>query len=183
MCWLAESAQKIPAMWSQGWVTLIPKESDEALLDMCLADVQKRACAPANMRPITVLASTWRLFMKARGREIADWIDPARHRWQCGARCGKGIADAISATAGLLEAAMFGCTPLHGVTIDIRKCFDAIPWAAVSALFECHGLSGHDATTWTRMLGQYKWSVAFVSLASDLVASSSLGEGSRRVTL
>eukprot|EP00971_Amphidinium_carterae_P012071 238026-Amphidinium_carterae.2 len=102
---------------------------------------QKLACQPQQLRPITVLPMTWRWLMKVRSRQISDWIDSELHAWQTGARPGRSIAHAVAETTQILEAASLGFTgPVFGFTLDIRKCFDSIPWVAVECLLAHHGL-------------------------------------------
>eukprot|EP00971_Amphidinium_carterae_P303518 6031204-Amphidinium_carterae.2 len=106
-------------------------------------DINSAPCAPDRLRPISILSVPWRVMMRCRASQVAIWQDPLLHEWQHGARHKHGTEQCIAQTYHLLESSLsgaVGCGPLHGLTIDISKCFDSIPLEAVQQAWIHAGL-------------------------------------------
>eukprot|EP00438_Fugacium_kawagutii_P036516 Skav217607 [mRNA] locus=scaffold2172:203589:220867:+ [translate_table: standard] len=84
-----------------------------------------------HYRPITVYALPYRLCSSARSREVLHALEP-----HLPASIREGQSRNIWLTlASQLERAHFHSTPLAGIMLDIRKCFNALPrypiWSAL----------------------------------------------------
>ena len=96
---------------------------------------------PREHRPIALMSVLYRLWSKLRCSQLItgwqeSWIGPSMH----GFRHRHGAVDEYLHTALLVEKALLQNRPLHGAMLDIRKCFDSVPWSIAFGLLKDMGL-------------------------------------------
>jgi len=79
-----------------------------------------------NQRPLTVLPLLYRFWASFRLYDLFDWISTWVHP-ACLAKAGSSAADLWVGVALRLEQAAATGTPIAGVSLDWKKCFDLIP--------------------------------------------------------
>ena len=118
-----EQAGVVPEVFCDGDTTLIPKKSG--------------GDAPSKMRPITVLATGYRVYSSARFRgSLAEWQEQTYGEAPlAGNRLGHEARDLIVPLTILCEQqAWDGGPPVDGAAYDIAKAFDSLPTAGRDAL-------------------------------------------------
>eukprot|EP00971_Amphidinium_carterae_P112610 2230210-Amphidinium_carterae.1 len=147
-----EELALIPDQWAQGWISMLPKETPVTPHGVHSADSASVARAPGKLRPITILPVTWRICMRARSKHVGEWIQPLLHPWQHGGRAGHSAQHCIGETYHIIERAMASPTePVHGLVLDIMKCYDSIPLEFVEVALSEFGVPFQLACSWCSM--------------------------------
>ena len=116
-------------------------EWPEALLSAAVPMIPKeKVPGPLEHRPITVMSAVYRLWSGTRSRQLQDWQEGWIGDNLHGFRPKHGADDAYRKTALVIERALLTGKPIHGVLLDIKKCFDSIPWSIAFGLLEDMGL-------------------------------------------
>ena len=63
-----EKQKKVPLAMAQAWMALVPKSA--------------QAGPPSSVRPISVLATTYRVWASMRATQVQQWADATFHKWQ-----------------------------------------------------------------------------------------------------
>ena len=121
------------ASWPSNWVVAktlcLPKGSDPK--------------SPMDVRPVTILAKSYRVWAKVRGKQIASHlaslVPPT-----VGGPC-KGISADIIAmlTSDLIEEHINHCKDLAGLVLDVVKCYNGIPRYPLCKAMERLGIHPH----------------------------------------
>eukprot|EP00971_Amphidinium_carterae_P330295 6463258-Amphidinium_carterae.1 len=183
-----EKLKSVPMQWSEAWITMIPKGRVVPEAGVHEIDNNSAPCTPDRLRPISILSIPWRVMMRCRASQVAEWQEPLLHDWQHGARRKHGTEQCIAQTYHLLESALCGAagsSPLHGLTIDISKCFDSIPLEAVQQAWICAGLEPAFAHSWCSMwaLMQRRFRLPNSILGSPFTAKRGLPQGDPMSTI
>eukprot|EP00971_Amphidinium_carterae_P254367 5049810-Amphidinium_carterae.1 len=178
----------VPEQWSEAWITMIPKGRVVHEDGVHSIDISSAPCTPDRLRPISILSIPWRVMMRCRATQVAEWQEPLLHDWQHGARRKHGTKQCIAQTYHLLETAMrglVGSSPLHGLTIDISKCFDSIPLEAVQQAWIHAGLEPAFARSWCGMWSQIqrRFRLPNSILGSPFAAKRGLPQGDPMSTI
>ena len=113
----------------------------EALLHATVSMIAKvEDPQPLDHRPISVMSAVYRLWAKTRLTSLMVWQETWAPESMHGFRTGHGTRDAFYLTALLVEKAMVSGNTLRGVFLDIKKCFDTIPWDITFSLVEKMGI-------------------------------------------
>ncbi|CAE7360715.1 unnamed protein product, partial [Symbiodinium sp. CCMP2456] len=91
-------------------------------------------------RPITILASVFRLWGKIMARKIANHIGGALPATLYGSVPGRSTSDMISSVQTRLEQALISGQPLYGVSFDFSKAYNTLPRNVLQQLNQRLGL-------------------------------------------
>eukprot|EP00973_Karenia_brevis_P057067 7939634-Karenia_brevis.AAC.1 len=89
---------------------------------------------PEELRPISVMSVIYRLWAAVRLRDVIVWQELWVNKAQHGARPGHSTEDVSWTLALRVEHALLTGSPLYGVNLDYRKCFDSLPHAILLQL-------------------------------------------------
>jgi hypothetical protein len=95
---------------------------------------------PLDQRPLTILPVVYRIWAAVRLDESASWIA----RWihpKCAATQGRNAEDLWTVLAQRVEVNKARQCPHGGLSVDLAKCFDKVPFLVAIELMEHLGLS------------------------------------------
>ena len=142
-----KNSHKWPTCLTKGVVAFIPKEPEkDAPLPL-----------PDEFRPITVLICVYRLWASARHLQVAhDWYPKWQHSRSFGGK-GAPSADQLALQTCFQLSEMFvqGGTAA-GLSFDLRKCFDTIPYGLALDLFLMCGCNPEIVQTLRNFYSQHK---------------------------
>ena len=112
--------------------------------------------SPMDVRPITILSKTYRLWAKIRGKQIAQHLAsmvPATIGGPC-----KGISSEIIAqfTSLEIENALQNHQKIQGMVLDLVKCYNAIPREPMYRILQRLGVNPHYLKAFQSMLANMK---------------------------
>ncbi len=82
--------------------------------------------SPLNLRPLTILGVTYRIWAGIRASQLRQWQETWIHPSLHGGRAGHETLDGVSETNLHIEQAQSESTPLYLLLLDYRKFFDFI---------------------------------------------------------
>ena len=108
--------------------------------------------SPMDIRPITILSKTYRIWAKIRGKQIAQHLAemvPATIGGPC-----KGISSELIAqfTSIEIENALYTDTRIQGMVLDLVKCYNAIPREPLYQILERLGVHSCYINAFSKML-------------------------------
>ena len=109
------------------WVSLLPKSDEKAFP------------SAHDVRPISVGASMYRLYSRAKAATLQPLMAKNLHPGQWGGRPGRGVMQAVTEVVSEIEYAKAKQLDLMGISLDIQKFFDAVPTTSVATLLMLTG--------------------------------------------
>ena len=101
---------RTPSFWKYGRVTLIPKGPD---------------AEPTDLRPITVLPTTYRVWSRRHARHLNKWLASWKPGGLTGAMPDHGASDLARVVMSLIsDAALGSAHPSVALSMEQEKCFD-----------------------------------------------------------
>ena len=125
---LVETIHAWPDNLTKGVVVFIPKDSD------------KVAPQPDDFRPITILSRVYRLWASSRHLQLAEsWYPNWAHSKSFGGKYSRSADQLAYETCMQLADASQSNTLIAGLSFDLRKCFDTVPYRLALDLFLTRG--------------------------------------------
>ncbi|CAE7817828.1 unnamed protein product [Symbiodinium sp. CCMP2592] len=81
----------------------------------------------ATTRPITILATVYRIWAKIITRKMLKHIVPSLPKTLFGSVPGRAASDMVSVVQGQLEQALLQDKPLAGISLDFSKAYNTLP--------------------------------------------------------
>ena len=154
----AEQLALLPSLFQTALVTLIPKQDSWT-------------CTPSSLRPISIFPATWRMYTKVRFQHLMLHADGLLHPWQHGGRIGRSAIVPAMMMGLHIDNAFAGGSQLFGISIDLVKMFDTLPWSAADQILCLWGVPASVRLMWMRHFqhskAHYKVSGGFYSAARD----------------
>ena len=120
-----EQQQRVPFAMAQAWMALVPKSAS--------------ASAPLAVRPISVLASTYRLWASLRASQVQAWADVTFHRWQVAYVKGRSARVPLAQLNVLMDQAVQNGEQLYVISLDASRAFPSVQRDQANALLKMHG--------------------------------------------
>ena len=159
-----ESGGSWPRQLATGFVSSLAKHPDAQDVD--------------SYRPITVYGLPYRIWSSERAKEALRCLSqvvPASVQGGLPTRQAKAIWYSV---AQALEDAYLSQQPLHGLLMDIRKCFNAIPRLPLWQALLCLGFPPHVLQAWVQFVsGQVRRFKVRKSVGSPVSSVCGLPEG------
>lgn len=112
-----ELCHKWPQNLVKGAVTFIPKDAENA------------SPTASDFRPITILSIVYRLWSAARHTQLAEhWYPHWKHANSFGGKFSKAADQLAFDTCLQVEAALAENKFVAGISFDLAKCFDTVPY-------------------------------------------------------
>lgn len=93
----------------------------------CDLDSKGPGSAPDDLRPLTVLSTTYRCWARRHARLVNNWLDTWAPIVLVGARHNVGAADVLRLVHSKIDAAVCGdAKPLHILSLDQSQSFDRL---------------------------------------------------------
>jgi len=125
---LIENRQKWPQNLVKGAVALIPKDSD------------KKDPLPSDYRPITILSTVYRLWSAIRHQQLASvWSPHWKHPQSYGGKFSQAADQLAFDTCRQIEEAFANNHAVAGISYDLAKCFDSVPYNLALDIFSARG--------------------------------------------
>ena len=116
--------EKVPTEWQNAAITLLHKKGDITKLE--------------NYRPISLLSTIYKLFMKIIAKRITKKLDFYQPVEQAGFRSGFSTNDHLQVMRTLIEKCNEYKIPIVLIFIDYEKAFDSVEiWSILESLHEC----------------------------------------------
>lgn len=116
--------EKVPIAWQNAAIILLHKKGDITKLE--------------NYRPISLLSTLYKLFMKIIAKRITKKLDFYQPVEQAGFRSGFSTNDHLQVMRSLIEKCNEYKIPIVLIFIDYEKAFDSVEiWAILESLNEC----------------------------------------------
>lgn len=123
-----ESTHQWPMNLGKGAVAFIPKEPDNMYP------------TPGDFRPITNLSSVYRLWAAIRHNQLAtSWFPHWKHAQSYGGKFSKAADQLAYETCSQIEQAKTQNFYLAGISFDLAKCFDTVPFNLALDVFSARG--------------------------------------------
>ena len=110
---------------------------------------------PAGLRPISVCSLVYRAWSSVLAKRLHAVLELSLPSCSHGFRAGESAQSAMAATFLSLQNASLEGQHVHLVTYDICKCFDSLPWQAVSKSLQNCGVNQQTAAAllamWTNL--------------------------------
>lgn len=110
---------------------------------------------PAGLRPISVCSLVYRAWSGVLAKRLHAVLELSLPSCSHGFRAGESAQSAMAATFLSLQNASLEGQHVHLVTYDICKCFDSLPWQAVSKSLQNCGVNQQTAAAllamWTNL--------------------------------
>ena len=125
---LVEDIQTWPDHLTKGVVAFLPK------------DASNPTPSPDEFRPITILSCIYRLWASARHLQLAkNWYPKWHHKHSFGGKSARSAGQLAYETCLQLTDAASQGSSAAGVSFDLRKCFDTIPFRLALDIFLTRG--------------------------------------------
>ena len=116
--------EKIPEAWENAMITLLHKKGDITKLE--------------NYRPISLLSTLYKLFMKIIAKRLTKKLDFYQPVEQAGFRSGFSTNDHLQVMRTLIEKCNEYKIGIVLIFIDFEKAFDSVEtWSILDSLDEC----------------------------------------------
>lgn len=144
----------------------------ETMLARTVPIPKKNQLTASNSRPITVLATLYRLWGKVCARRCLKHFAQHMSSAVTGMLPKRGAHTASYKMQAYLEKQRYLCQPTTGITLDLLKCFNLLCRRKVQFLVENLGVPPRLASKWMQSLGnmQRYWDIA--SCTSERVTTN-----------
>ena len=132
----------------------------------------------SQSRPITVFSTIYRIWSSVAARQILHHWGNIFPRSVMGSMPGRSARDLSYEQQHVIERALLENRDLYGVSLDIIKCFNCIPWLPAFHMLERLGVPADLIQCWAGALAKVRRYPAFMnSLGPPITATTGVPEG------
>ena len=129
-------------------------------------------------RPITVFSTIYRIWSSVAARQILRHWGNIFPRSVMGSMPGRSARDLSYQQQHVIERALLEGRALYGLSLDIIKCFNCIPWQPTFHMLKKLGVPSALVDCWGRALANVrKYPVFLHSLGSPMTSTTGVPEG------
>ena len=152
-----ELGQPWPKQWCQAFVVLLPKPDADST-------------SPSGLRPITILSRVYRTWARTHTLQILRWASRFAAPLIGGGVRGIDPTVLMMHVSFLIEQATKE-EPLHGLVVDIRKCFNSIHRGLILAALREFGIPEYMINPCSNLMKNFERVFVFDGFVSDCQTS------------
>lgn len=158
-----ELGQPWPKQWRQAFVVLLPKPDADST-------------SPSGLRPITILSRVYRTWARTHTLQILRWASRFAAPLIGGGVRGIDPTVLMMHVSFLIEQATKE-EPLHGLVVDIRKCFNSIHRGLILAALRKFGIPEYIINPYSNLMKNFERVFVFDGFVSDCQTNTGVPEG------